>query len=83
MNQSEELTREDYNNIPVHYCSKCLSLKIRSLMETDYCEECGSTDIDTIHIDVWNRMYLEKYGRKFIKDTKNGRKIEIGATKYF
>jgi hypothetical protein len=52
-------------------------------METDYCEECGSTDIDTIHIDVWNRMYLEKYGRKFIKDTKNGRKIEIGATKYF
>lgn len=43
---------EEYNNIPVHYCTKCLSLKVLIYDEiTDYCDDCGSTNIATAHID--------------------------------
>ena len=42
----ELLQQPNYNDIPVHYCAECLSLKVRVYNEDmDYCEECGSTDI--------------------------------------
>lgn len=64
--ERDTLTTEDYNAIPVYYCKNCLSLKIRVLGEySEYCDECGSTDIDRTHIDTWREMYKEKYGREF------------------
>lgn len=38
----------NYNDEPVFYCKSCLSLKIRSIPsmdESEYCDECSSTDI--------------------------------------
>ena len=39
-----------YNNENVFYCKHCLSLKIRSAEEQDYCGDCGSTNIEEASI---------------------------------
>lgn len=69
--------KEEYNNIPVYYCRSCLSLKIKSLdLETslDYCEDCGSTEIEETNIEEWERLYQQKYGIKYLnKGVKYGR----------
>jgi len=61
--------KEEYDKIPVYYCTECLSLKIRTLGDipgNEYCDECGSTDIDTIDIFNWEKRYRHKYGHKFV-----------------
>ncbi len=43
----EHPNKDYYDSIPVAYCKNCLSLKIMSLNDSlDYCDECGSTDIE-------------------------------------
>lgn len=62
------IKKEEYDKEPVFYCNNCLSLKIRHLKYLDnseYCDECGSTDIETANIEEWERMYKERYGHKF------------------
>lgn len=59
----------DYNSIPVYYCEHCLSLKIRSVgnvPDTEYCEECNSTNVATTTIDEWEKLYKNRYGFKFL-----------------
>lgn len=60
--------QESYDDEPVFYCKRCLSLNIKQMPITDqeYCGECGSADIATIGIDEWNLMYREKYGHDYI-----------------
>ena len=55
----DKLTKEDYNNEPVFYCSECLSLRIRSLDDIDYCDKCGSTSIEEANIKDWEAMYTK------------------------
>ena len=56
-----------YNNEPVFYCAECLSLRIRPYNDnTNYCDDCGSTDILTAPIEVWEKLYEAKYGKKYI-----------------
>lgn len=62
-----------YNEEPVFYCTRCLSLKIRSIDGEDYCDECGSPDIDNTDIFNWEDLYQKMYGNKFINNNKNGR----------
>lgn len=65
-NTKEELHKEDYNTEPVVYCKNCLSLKIMILDEdTDYCDECGNTDLETTDITSWEKMYEKKYRKPF------------------
>ena len=60
--------KEDYNNIPVYYCKRCLSLRVLTLTESmDYCDECGCTDIATTDINTWESLYLKKYNKPFNK----------------
>lgn len=69
---------ENYNDIPVYYCRDCLSLKIGSIVASqivDYCMDCGSTNIDSTHINNWETLYEDKYKTKFIS---NGRKEVYG-----
>ena len=74
MEQTKTLSKEEYNEIPVHYCSRCLSLKIRIMGDTeDYCDVCGCTDILTTNINEWEQMYENKYGINFLKEKKNGK----------
>lgn len=70
------MTKEDYNNIPIHFCTNCLSINIRFTDdELDFCDDCGDIDIKTTHVDLWSRLYEEKYGHKFLTTTK---KINYG-----
>lgn len=66
-NIREELHKKDYNAEPVVYCKNCLSLRIMTLDNMDYCDECGCTDLDTTDIASWEKMYEKKYGKPFNK----------------
>lgn len=62
--------QNQYNNEPVYYCTRCLSLKIMSVPgmdNSDYCEDCGGADIASCTIEEWEKKYEEKYGHKFIE----------------
>lgn len=65
--------RIEYNNEPVYYCSKCLSLRVKVIGDLEYCDKCGSTEIDSCHIKHWERVYKARYGKSFIQEA-NGRK---------
>lgn len=57
-------SKEEYNAIPVHYCTNCKSLKIMNYSNNiSYCDDCGSTEISSTTID----KYLESK-----KQTSNG-----------
>lgn len=59
------MEKNEYNDIPVHYCKSCLSLKIindTGFEGLDYCESCGSTNIDLIHINEWEKLFRNRYG---------------------
>ena len=58
-----------YDEEPVFYCRNCLSLKIRNIPSIDhseFCDDCGSTDIEQCTIEEWEKMYIEKYGHKYL-----------------
>ena len=59
MEDLKDLTTEDYNNEPVYYCRHCLSLKIKVVGGYDFCDECGSTNITTAHIEDCEKLYEE------------------------
>lgn len=59
----------DYNKEPVFYCRRCLSLRVRDVPgmdDSEYCEDCGSTDIESCHIDDWKRKYKDRYGTAYL-----------------
>lgn len=64
------IKKEEYNNIPVHYCKGCLSLKVMGvagLEDTCYCDECGDTNIEQASIEEWQELYKSKYGFYYIE----------------
>lgn len=66
---NERLSINDYNTIPVFYCKQCLSLKIRDipiLEDSDYCDDCGSTNIEKCSIEEWEALYKSRYGHRFL-----------------
>lgn len=65
----DNMNKTDYNNIPVFYCKNCLSLKIFSVDHVDnseYCDECGSTDIEQTSVENWNELYKSRYGHSYL-----------------
>lgn len=58
----------NYDEEPVYYCKTCLSLSIKNepVTDTDYCCECGSTDIGEAPIEVWEKMYEDKHHCKHL-----------------
>jgi hypothetical protein len=71
----------NYNKVPVFYCKKCLSLSVfsedaeepseegRTTDEFKYCLNCGEHHIGITTISVWDTMYQEKYGIKYLNET--------------
>jgi hypothetical protein len=64
---SEQDRNNDYDSEPVVYCAKCLSLKIKheDALDIDCCGNCGSTDVVESSIEIWEKKYEAKYGKKF------------------
>lgn len=61
----------NYNDDKVFYCKQCLSLKVRhipSIENSEYCDECGSTDIETCSIEEWESYYKNKYGYNYLEE---------------
>lgn len=62
--------KTSYDDDPVFYCKRCLSLKIRQMpfmKNQDYCDECGSAEVDKADIETWKKLYEEKYGHPYIQ----------------
>lgn len=66
---------KDYDEEPVQYCAKCYSLRIMhdDITDSDICSVCGSTDIATITIDRWEKLYENRYGHKFVNRSNDPR----------
>jgi hypothetical protein len=64
----ESYSIEEYNDEPVFFCEHCLSLKIKIVGGYDFCDDCGSTAVQTAHIEDWEKMYQQRYGRKFLEE---------------
>ena len=62
----DESKTAEYNSVPVKYCKNCLSLRIMSFDGMDYCDHCGDTDIEENTIEEWEKLYIAKYGDKFL-----------------
>lgn len=63
--------QREYNAEPVLYCKNCLSLKVRNIPvmeDSDYCDECGSTDIGECSIEEWENLYTKKYGHRYLEE---------------
>ena len=62
---------EQYNSIPVYYCSECLSLRIITLDGQDFCDECGNITIKQCSIEEWEELYEEINSNKYIEESNN------------
>ena len=65
---------KDFNDEPVFYCKGCLSLRIKSVapgLGLDYCDECGCTDIEQVHIEEWRTLYKARYGFDYLTKELN------------
>lgn len=70
--KTEKSPKEEYNNIPVHYCKECLSLKVMrvaGMEEACYCDVCGCTDIGQASIEEWKQLYIKKHGFTYLNST--------------
>lgn len=63
---SKEEKQDEYNSIPVEYCSHCISLAVMDADGTAYCSKCGSTDISKANILDWEKMYGQKYAGNYL-----------------
>ena len=55
----------NYNEEPVFYCERCLSLKVRfvnGLSNSEYCDDCGATEIAQTDIEDWRNKFKNRYG---------------------
>lgn len=71
MNSLDTEKKLEYNKEPVFYCKNCLSLRIRSiecLDNSEFCDECGSTNIEKCTIEEWENLYIQKFGHKFLEE---------------
>ena len=67
-----KLPKEEYDKIPVFFCTDCLSLAIMGVTgveDASYCDKCGSTAIEQASIDEWQALYEKKYGFKYLNST--------------
>lgn len=64
--------KAEYNKEPVIFCAHCLSLKIRVYDDkTSYCDECSSTTMELTSIEEWEKLYEQKYKKKFLNTNTN------------
>jgi hypothetical protein len=61
--------KEQYDEEPVFYCKRCLSLNIRQIPgaeDQEYCDDCGSANIGSASIEEWEEMYRKKNGKDYV-----------------
>lgn len=66
---SNSYTKDVYNSIPVYYCKQCLSLRIKDvpgIKDTEFCDSCNSTNVETTDIETWEKLYEARYGHRYL-----------------
>ena len=66
-----ELVNAEYNEEPITFCKRCLSIRIRSEVNSNgdeicFCEECGSTKMAETNVFNWEHLYKETYGKIYL-----------------
>ena len=77
---SEEEKLNDYESDPVYYCGTCLSLSIKheEITDSDYCKDCGGTDIiGPVPFEQWEKLYEKKHNHKYAVKSEDPRKSPI------
>ena len=71
--------QDDYNAEPVKFCAKCYSLKVKyeEATDSDYCDDCGCTDILEAPFEVWEYKYENRYKHKFAEKNEDPKKSFI------
>ena len=66
----------DYDAEPVRYCSRCYSLKVKyeEDIDSEYCADCGCSDILESSFEEWEQKYEKRYGHKFAVKTNDPQK---------
>ena len=41
------------------------------MQDSDYCDECGSTDIEQCSIEEWEKKYIKMYGHPYLEEYNN------------
>lgn len=69
----------DYDAEPVKFCAKCYSLKVKyeEATDSDYCGDCGCTDILEAPFEVWEQKYEGRYKHKFAEKNEDPKKSFI------
>lgn len=74
MNLQDEIQKQrkakEYNDEPVFYCKRCLSLRIMSvehMEDSDFCDECNCNDIGSCSISEWETLYKQRYRHSFLE----------------
>ena len=63
-----------FDEIPVLYCKRCLSLLIKEdEVMGDYCAKCGTTDIAETDIHTWEELNKKKEELKHINNLNYGK----------
>ena len=63
-------SKDNYDDDPVYYCKRCLSLNIKDMpfnKNQGYCADCTTTDIGTATIEEWKELYRKKYGHDYVE----------------
>lgn len=66
----KERKRQEYNNEPVFYCTRCLSLRIMSVPKSEdcFCDKCNSNQIGQTSIEHWGELYKERNHHSFLEE---------------
>lgn len=74
-------TKEDYDKIPVKYCTGCLYIgNTKTVLvdgeKVDYCPYCGGTSFKEININEWEKKFEEFYKQgKYLNIKKSWKRI--------
>lgn len=61
------MKKEDYNEVPVTYCSHCLSLSIKEVEGYDICQQCRGEEFEKTDITTWEKLFEEKYKEAYLE----------------
>lgn len=69
----------EYDSEPVLYCANCYSLRIQheDAVDSDFCRDCGCSEIKETSIENWERLYEIRYGHSYIHKNSDPTKSPI------
>ena len=76
---TDQTNYNDYDSEPIEFCAECYSLKNKheDALDTDYCGDCGCSNIREASVYEWEALYEKKYGHKYVEKTNDPKKSPV------